>query len=74
MFCRYAEERGDLLNVWKLIVGFIFIVVIVALPNGIAPLVEAAWRRVVHARGAAGSDRQRRARRSAGRVRVNGDI
>ena len=35
----------------------IFIVVIVALPNGIAPLVEAAWRRVVHARGAAGSDR-----------------
>ena len=48
---------GDLPYVWKLIVGLIFIVVIVALPNGIAPLVEAAWRRVVHARGAAGSDR-----------------
>ena len=48
---------GDLPYVWKLIVGLIFIVVIVALPNGIAPLVEAAWRRVVHARRAAGSDR-----------------
>ena len=48
---------GDLPYVWKLIVGLIFIAVIVALPNGIAPLVEAAWRRVVHARRAAGSDR-----------------
>jgi branched-chain amino acid transport system permease protein len=48
---------GDLPYVWKLIVGLIFIAVIVALPNGIAPLVEATWRRVVHARRAAGSDR-----------------
>ena len=48
---------GDLPYVWKLIVGLIFIAVIVALPNGIAPLVEAAWRRVAHARRAAGSDR-----------------
>ena len=48
---------GDLPYVWKLIVGLIFIAVIVALPNGIAPLVKAAWRRVVHARRAAGSDR-----------------
>jgi len=48
---------GDLPYVWKLIVGLIFIVVIVALPNGIAPLVEVAWRRVVHARRAAGFDR-----------------
>ena len=31
---------GDLPYVWKLIVGLIFIAVIVALPNGIAPLVE----------------------------------
>ena len=48
---------GDLPYVWKLIVGLIFIAVIVALPNGIAPLVEAAWRRLVHTRRATGSER-----------------
>jgi branched-chain amino acid transport system permease protein len=48
---------GDLPYVWKLIVGLIFIAVIVALPNGIAPLAELAWRRLVHARRATASDR-----------------
>jgi branched-chain amino acid transport system permease protein len=38
---------GDLPYVWKLVVGLIFIVVIVALPNGFAPLVERFWRRLV---------------------------
>jgi branched-chain amino acid transport system permease protein len=47
---------GDLPYVWKLIVGLIFIVVIVALPNGIAPLVKRAWRRLVHARRASGPE------------------
>ncbi len=46
---------GDLPYIWKLIVGLIFIVVVVALPNGIAPLVEAIWRRLVHMRRATGS-------------------
>ena len=48
---------GDLPYVWKLIVGLIFIAVIVALPSGIAPLVEAAWRRLVRRRRAAGAAR-----------------
>jgi urea transport system permease protein/urea transport system ATP-binding protein len=48
---------GDLPYVWKLVVGSIFIAVIVALPNGIAPLAELAWRRLVHARRATASDR-----------------
>jgi branched-chain amino acid transport system permease protein len=52
-----AYLSGDLPYIWKLIVGLIFIVVIVALPNGIAPLVEAAWRRLVHTRRATGSAR-----------------
>jgi branched-chain amino acid transport system permease protein len=52
-----AYLSGDLPYVWKLIVGLIFIAVIVALPNGIAPLVEAAWRRLVHTRRATGSQR-----------------
>jgi branched-chain amino acid transport system permease protein len=41
---------GDLPYVWKLIVGLIFIIVIVALPNGFASLVNHAWRRLVRAR------------------------
>lgn len=48
---------GDLPYVWKLIVGLIFIAVIVALPNGIAPQAELAWRRLLHARRTAASDR-----------------
>jgi branched-chain amino acid transport system permease protein len=36
----------------------IFIGVIVALPNGIAPLIEAIWRRLIHKRRAPGSGRQ----------------
>jgi branched-chain amino acid transport system permease protein len=49
---------GDLPYIWKLIVGLIFIGVIVALPNGIAPLIEAIWRRLIHKRRAPGSGRQ----------------
>jgi branched-chain amino acid transport system permease protein len=52
-----AYLSGDLPYIWKLIVGLIFIVVIVALPNGIAPLVDAVWRRLVHTRRAPGSAR-----------------
>ncbi len=48
---------GDLPFVWKLIVGLIFIVVIVALPNGMASLVGRAWRRLVHTRRTTGSER-----------------
>jgi ABC-type uncharacterized transport system ATPase subunit/ABC-type branched-subunit amino acid transport system permease subunit len=49
---------GDLPYIWKLIVGLIFVAVIVALPNGIAPLVEAAWRRLVQTRRTAHYARQ----------------
>jgi branched-chain amino acid transport system permease protein len=47
---------GDLPYVWKLIVGLIFIVVIVALPNGMASLVEHAWRRFAKARRTSASE------------------
>ncbi|MBI3527099.1 MAG: ATP-binding cassette domain-containing protein [Betaproteobacteria bacterium] len=37
---------GNLPFVWKLVIGFAFVVVIVALPQGLMPLIKAAIRRV----------------------------
>jgi len=42
---------GDLPYVWQLIVGLVFIVVIVALPNGFTPLFSRLWRAIIGRRG-----------------------
>ena len=47
---------GDLPYVWQLIVGLVFIVVIVALPNGLTPLLGRLWHAI-----SGQHDRQRRA-------------
>ena len=46
---------GDLPYVWQLIVGLVFIVVIVALPNGLTPLLGRLWHAI-----SGQHDRQRR--------------
>ncbi|MGA2124907.1 MAG: branched-chain amino acid ABC transporter ATP-binding protein/permease [Xanthobacteraceae bacterium] len=49
-----AYLSGDLPYVWQLVVGLVFIVVIVALPNGFAPLIAGAWRRLAPRRDGGG--------------------
>lgn len=44
---------GDLPYIWQLVVGLIFIVVIVGLPNGFTPVVARAWQLVRGRRGPA---------------------
>ena len=46
-----AYLSGDLPFIWKLIIGLAFVVVIVALPQGIAPLVKSLFRFGPRARG-----------------------
>jgi branched-chain amino acid transport system permease protein len=52
-----SRLSGDLPYVWTLIIGLIFIIVIVALPNGFTPLVERAWQRLVRTWQRAAADR-----------------
>jgi branched-chain amino acid transport system permease protein len=52
-----SRLSGDLPYVWTLIIGLIFIIVIVALPNGFTPLVERAWQRLVRTWQRAEADR-----------------
>jgi branched-chain amino acid transport system permease protein len=40
-----AYLSGELPFIWKLVIGLAFVVVIVALPQGFAPLVAGLWRR-----------------------------
>jgi branched-chain amino acid transport system permease protein len=47
---------GNLPFVWKLIIGFAFVVVIVALPQGLMPLITGALRRVRAGNGAAAEE------------------
>jgi branched-chain amino acid transport system permease protein len=42
-----AQLSGDLPFVWKLIVGLAFVLVIVVLPQGLAPVIGGAWRRLL---------------------------
>jgi branched-chain amino acid transport system permease protein len=48
-----AYLSGNLPFIWKLIVGAAFVVVIVALPQGLMPIVAGAWRRLVPGSGVA---------------------
>ena len=42
-----AQLSGDLPFVWKLVVGLAFVLVIVVLPQGLAPVIGGAWRRLL---------------------------
>ena len=42
-----AQLSGDLPFVWKLIVGLAFVLVIVVLPQGLAPVIGGTWRRLL---------------------------
>ena len=47
---------GSLPFYWKLVVGMLFVVVIVALPQGFMPVITGAWRRLIARAEACGRD------------------